>query len=216
MVDGRNRVHGAVRVPAVSDKDRAHLYKKIKQGQYSFHAKAMGHTSLSVRDLIHKMLTVDPDRRASCAELLRHPWFSEDILHIPLATHKVLNPDASPKYGAPTGPHANPTEHDDYDTQVEGLPVDTTGDGIADAIGFDTTGDGNVDGDEFQNLDPGRIDGRNTPVDVATAGGGRVEQGISARRQFSATAAKPRRCRRTRSPPRARCFEFTAACPRGD
>ena len=71
-------------------------------------------------------------------------------------------------YGAPTGPHANPAEHADYDTQVEGLPVDTTGDGIADAIGFDTTGDGNVDALDT-NLD-GRVDANlDKPVDVATA-----------------------------------------------
>ena len=153
--------------PPFYDKNQAHLYKKIKQGRYAFHAKTWGHTSLSVRDLIHKMLTVDPDKRASSAELLRHPWFSEDILHISLATHTVLKASGL-RYGAPTGPHANPAEHADYDTQVEGLPVDTTGDGIADAIGFDTTGDGNVDALDT-NLD-GRIDANlDKPVDVATA-----------------------------------------------
>ena len=153
--------------PPFYDKNQAHLYKKIKQGRYSFHAKTWGHTSLSVRDLIRKMLTVDPDERASCAELLRHPWFSEDILHISLATHTVLKASGL-RYGAPTGPHANPAEHADYDTQVEGLPVDTTGDGIAARLGStrpataaSAAANGNADGRIDANLDK--------PVNVATA-----------------------------------------------
>ena len=28
---------------------------------------------------------------------------------------------------------------------VQGVPVDTTGDGIADSVGYDTTGDGKID-----------------------------------------------------------------------
>ena len=31
----------------------------------------------------------------------------------------------------PDGPHSDPSRHADYDTQIEGRPIDTTGDGVA-------------------------------------------------------------------------------------
>ena len=46
------------------------LFKRIRQGQY----RPPDYISQEARDLIARMLTVDPDKRATIAELRSHPW----------------------------------------------------------------------------------------------------------------------------------------------
>ncbi|KAF8398115.1 hypothetical protein HHK36_017040 [Tetracentron sinense] len=60
------------------------LYKKIKSGIYTL----PNNLSLGARDLIIRILTVDPVRRISIPEIRRHPWFRE---HLPryLAMHTI-------------------------------------------------------------------------------------------------------------------------------
>ena len=47
------------------------LFKKIKAGEYTF----PNHLSPIVRDLIGRMLLVDPLKRATLSEVQQHPWF---------------------------------------------------------------------------------------------------------------------------------------------
>jgi 5'-AMP-activated protein kinase catalytic alpha subunit len=51
------------------------LFRLIKRGQYS----VPGFVSDDAKDLIRRMLTVDPTKRISIAEIRKHPWFVRDL-----------------------------------------------------------------------------------------------------------------------------------------
>jgi calcium/calmodulin-dependent protein kinase I len=53
------------------------LYKQIKEADYSFASPYWDNISAEGKDLIAKMLVVDPKERWSCAQLLEHGWLSE-------------------------------------------------------------------------------------------------------------------------------------------
>uniref|UniRef100_A0A7S3XZF5 Protein kinase domain-containing protein n=2 Tax=Heterosigma akashiwo TaxID=2829 RepID=A0A7S3XZF5_HETAK len=60
--------------PPFYDEDQDQLFRKIRRGQYQFHAPYWDHVSEEARDLISQMLVVNHKQRQSAAELLRHPW----------------------------------------------------------------------------------------------------------------------------------------------
>ncbi|KAJ1557754.1 Checkpoint kinase 2, partial [Nowakowskiella sp. JEL0078] len=49
---------------------------QILQGKYTFHDDWWKDTSEEAKDLIRKMLTVDPKLRITATEALTHPWFT--------------------------------------------------------------------------------------------------------------------------------------------
>eukprot|EP00903_Cladosiphon_okamuranus_P009268 g8843.t2 len=51
------------------------LFKKIKSGMYSLPS----HLSALTRDLVPRMLVVDPMKRITIAEIKQHPWFQQNI-----------------------------------------------------------------------------------------------------------------------------------------
>lgn len=51
------------------------LFKKIKSGMYSLPS----HLSALTRDLVPRMLVVDPMKRITIAEIKHHPWFQQSI-----------------------------------------------------------------------------------------------------------------------------------------
>ncbi|XP_009134629.1 SNF1-related protein kinase catalytic subunit alpha KIN10 isoform X1 [Brassica rapa] len=57
------------------DENLPHLYKKIKGGIYTLPS----HLSAGARDLIPKMLVVDPMKRATIAEIRQHHWFQPHL-----------------------------------------------------------------------------------------------------------------------------------------
>jgi len=63
--------------PFYADND-AQLYEKIKKGQYEFLRPYWDPISDVAKDLIRKMLTVDPAKRITCAEALQHPWLKDE------------------------------------------------------------------------------------------------------------------------------------------
>ena len=56
------------------------LFAKIKGAQFTIEGGAWGHISAGARDLVKKLLTVDPALRLSCTEALRHPWITGEGL----------------------------------------------------------------------------------------------------------------------------------------
>ncbi|ESL10592.1 serine/threonine protein kinase [Trypanosoma rangeli SC58] len=50
------------------------LFTKIERGEY----RMARHFSTDVRDLISKMLVVDPNKRVTVEEIMQHPWFLVD------------------------------------------------------------------------------------------------------------------------------------------
>ena len=60
------------------DPNRKKLFRKIRNGKFEFHEQYWDDVSEEAKDLISKMLTVDPAERPSAAELLHHPWLHHD------------------------------------------------------------------------------------------------------------------------------------------
>jgi serine/threonine protein kinase len=70
--------------PPFHDDNQAVLYKKIKSGDFVFHAEYWDPVSDEAKNLISAMLTVDMDKRMTAKEALNHPWISgmtdEDLM----------------------------------------------------------------------------------------------------------------------------------------
>lgn len=61
--------------PPFHDDNHAILYRKIKAADYAFEPQYWDQVSDDAKDLIRKMLVVNPDNRLTAAQALRHPWF---------------------------------------------------------------------------------------------------------------------------------------------
>uniref|UniRef100_A0A7S3NIS0 phosphorylase kinase n=1 Tax=Aureoumbra lagunensis TaxID=44058 RepID=A0A7S3NIS0_9STRA len=61
--------------PPFHDDNHAVLYRKIKAADYTFEPQYWEQVSDDAKDLIKKMLVVNPDNRLTADQALRHPWF---------------------------------------------------------------------------------------------------------------------------------------------
>ncbi len=52
-------------------------FRMIKRGNFTFHAQFWKNRSLASKDLISAMLTVDPTKRITADEALKHPWMKK-------------------------------------------------------------------------------------------------------------------------------------------
>jgi calcium/calmodulin-dependent protein kinase I len=60
--------------PPFYDESNAVLFQLIKKGSYTFPSPYWDDVSESAKDLVHKLLTVDPKKRATVKDVLSHPW----------------------------------------------------------------------------------------------------------------------------------------------
>jgi calcium/calmodulin-dependent protein kinase I len=69
----------------------ADLFELIKSGEFEFDAAYWQDMTESSKDLIRRMLTVDPDQRITSAEALEHHWITGGASTTPLPqTHTVM------------------------------------------------------------------------------------------------------------------------------
>jgi serine/threonine protein kinase len=54
------------------------VMKHIRYGEYEFHEKYWSHVSEDAKDLIRRMLTVDPEARISAQDALQSAWITAD------------------------------------------------------------------------------------------------------------------------------------------
>lgn len=68
--------------PPFMEQNQKELFKKIKRGQYEFHAEYWGQTSKEAQNLITSLLTVDPRKRLTAEQALNDPWVTgnDDVL----------------------------------------------------------------------------------------------------------------------------------------
>jgi len=59
---------------AKDEDDRYSLFAIIKKGKFKFHEKFWKGISAEAKDMITQMLTVDVEKRATAADLLKHKW----------------------------------------------------------------------------------------------------------------------------------------------
>jgi serine/threonine protein kinase len=64
--------------PPFIEQNQRELFRKIRRGQYEFHEEYWGSVSADAKDLISKLLTVDPAKRLSAEEALKHKWMVQD------------------------------------------------------------------------------------------------------------------------------------------
>lgn len=76
--------------PPFYDDNVKNLYKKIKACDYEFHPDYWKAVSDEAKDLISKMLTLDPKKRITADEALRHPW-----LKVPNTALEARNLDSN-------------------------------------------------------------------------------------------------------------------------
>lgn len=62
--------------PPFYAEDNKLLYQQIAKGGFHFHDEAWSHISESAKDLVRRMLTVDPAARITLAGLLAHPFLA--------------------------------------------------------------------------------------------------------------------------------------------
>jgi len=64
--------------PPFHDQHQAQLFRKIRKGEFEFDSPYWDDVSDEARDLISKMLTVNPTKRISAFQALEHPWILGD------------------------------------------------------------------------------------------------------------------------------------------
>uniref|UniRef100_A0AAY4ET74 calcium/calmodulin-dependent protein kinase n=1 Tax=Denticeps clupeoides TaxID=299321 RepID=A0AAY4ET74_9TELE len=63
--------------PPFWDEDQHRLYQQIKAGAYDFPSPEWDTVTPEAKDLINKMLTINPTKRITAAEALKHPWICQ-------------------------------------------------------------------------------------------------------------------------------------------
>ncbi|CAM9234655.1 unnamed protein product [Ectocarpus fasciculatus] len=64
--------------PPFYDRDQKKMFRAIKSGNYNFDDEFWQEVSDDAKDLITKLLTVDPTRRMTASEACKHPWLNID------------------------------------------------------------------------------------------------------------------------------------------
>lgn len=69
--------------PPFHDNDQRQLYRKIRSGLFEFHPKYWSTISSEAKDLIRRLLCVNPLQRYTADQALAHPWLHVDDHLIP-------------------------------------------------------------------------------------------------------------------------------------
>jgi serine/threonine protein kinase len=64
--------------PPFYHEDNFELFELIKLGSYTFDAPAWKDISKEAKDLIERLLVVDPEKRITPNEIRSHPWITGD------------------------------------------------------------------------------------------------------------------------------------------
>lgn len=64
--------------PPFIEQNQRDLFRKIRKGQFEFHEEYWGAVSPEAKDLILRLLTVQPSKRLTAEEALQHSWIMKD------------------------------------------------------------------------------------------------------------------------------------------
>jgi serine/threonine protein kinase len=65
--------------PPFQSRSNREILEKSAKGEYSMEGKDWAEVSAEAKDLVSRMLTVDPDARITCPDILAHPWIKIGI-----------------------------------------------------------------------------------------------------------------------------------------
>lgn len=71
------------RYPPFADEDQKRLFELIKGGHYSFDDPVWDAVTEGAKDLLRKILVVNPEKRFKAVDILRHPWMVAENEAIP-------------------------------------------------------------------------------------------------------------------------------------
>lgn len=63
--------------PFYADNEKE-LFRLTRMGEFEFHDENWSHISSGAKDLIIELLQTDPTKRATAADVLKHPWMNAD------------------------------------------------------------------------------------------------------------------------------------------
>lgn len=93
--------------PFSADEEEA-ILQLVNEGKYEFHESEWSEVSAPAKDLISKLLVVDPEQRLTMEGMLEHGWLKEAVAEgrasIMDKTKARLSTDALPKAAAPRQP----------------------------------------------------------------------------------------------------------------
>uniref|UniRef100_A0A8D0ZCE7 calcium/calmodulin-dependent protein kinase n=1 Tax=Sus scrofa TaxID=9823 RepID=A0A8D0ZCE7_PIG len=120
--------------PPFWDEDQHRLYQQIKAGAYDFPSPEWDTVTPEAKDLINKMLTINPSKRITAAEALKHPWISHRST-VASCMHRQETVDCLKKFNArrklkvmaaPTWPRARRPHHHPLPLQESSESTNTT------------------------------------------------------------------------------------------
>eukprot|EP00727_Mastigamoeba_balamuthi_P012725 m51a1_g8075 FHA domain-containing protein (528) ;mRNA; r:186748-188806 len=82
------------------------MFARIQKAQYTFFSPQWDTISDNVKDLIRKLLVVDPKMRLTAEQCLDHPWFKADLTTAPTEKVTVASAEAAPAQPAPEAKQA--------------------------------------------------------------------------------------------------------------
>ncbi|XP_014299764.1 calcium/calmodulin-dependent protein kinase type II alpha chain isoform X19 [Microplitis mediator] len=85
--------------PPFWDEDQHRLYGQIKAGAYDYPSPEWDTVTPEARNLINQMLTVNPTRRITASEALRHPWICQRE-RVASVVHRQETVDCLKKFNA--------------------------------------------------------------------------------------------------------------------
>lgn len=100
--------------PFYDRKSKRGLFRKILSGEYQFHELEWHTVSESAKDLISKLLVLDPDQRLTASGALNHRWLASDGLA--RSAHKSIKASCSSPVPPPPQPIAENQDIDDEGT----------------------------------------------------------------------------------------------------
>ncbi|CAD7704054.1 unnamed protein product [Ostreobium quekettii] len=84
--------------PPFWDQNEMVMYSKIKAGDFSLEDKVWKKVSSSAKDLVQKLLTVDPNNRLTVGGALKHKWITDSVSSTPLDDARKNMEDKSPMF----------------------------------------------------------------------------------------------------------------------
>jgi len=75
--------------PPFFDDHEPRLFESIMKADYEFHPQYWDHISKEAKDLVSKLLVVNPHKRLSATEALQHPWFLSESSNKPIMTSQM-------------------------------------------------------------------------------------------------------------------------------
>ncbi|XP_051165219.1 calcium/calmodulin-dependent protein kinase type II alpha chain isoform X7 [Leptopilina boulardi] len=85
--------------PPFWDEDQHRLYQQIKQGSYDYPTPEWDTVTPEAKNLINQMLTVNPSKRITASEALKHPWICQRE-RVASVVHRQETVDCLKKFNA--------------------------------------------------------------------------------------------------------------------